>query len=89
LPNLVNPYATILTIVQQRTYFRFRPAAIISVDLPQNLFDIASYRIASSSPAQNLGFNPVGASAVPRNDIENNLRPTAPHPVDAGAYQLT
>jgi hypothetical protein len=89
LPNLVNPYATILSIVQQRTYFRFRPAAIISVDLPANLFDISSYRIGGSSPAQNLGFNPVGVSVVPHTDIEDRPRPHAPAPVDAGAYQLT
>jgi hypothetical protein len=84
----VNPYATILSIVQQRTYYRFRPAAIISVDLPANLFDIASYRIAIGSPAQSLGINP-GGSVVPRNDIENRLRPFPQDPVDSGAYQIT
>jgi hypothetical protein len=88
LPHLVSPYATILSIVQQRNYFRFRPAAIISVDLPPNLFDISAYRIASTSPAQHLGFNPVGSSPVPGNDIENRPRPCPPSPVDSGAYQL-
>jgi hypothetical protein len=92
-PKLVNPYATSLSVVQMRTYFRFRPAAIITVDLPPDLFNIASYRIALGSPAQNLGFNPTGASVVPRDDIENHVRliPPAipPAPVDAGAYQVT
>jgi hypothetical protein len=89
MPNLVNPYATIVSVVQQRTYFRFRPAAIISIDLPANLFDIQSYRIAGPSPAQNLGFNPTSTSPVPHDDIENRPRPAPPTQVDAGAYQLT
>ena len=103
MPQLVNPYATILSIAQQRTYFRFRPAAIVSVDLPASLFDVGTYGIAGTSPALNLGFNPTvtGRSSVlasvpssvpsyvPRYDILDRLRPTAPNPVDAGAYQVT
>ena len=87
-PNFTNPYATVLSIVQQRTYFRFRPAAIVSIDLPPNLFDIATYRIGAS-PAQSIGNNPCGVSVVPRNDIESRHRPWPPVNVDAGAYQLT
>jgi hypothetical protein len=92
-PKLVNPYSTSLSVVQMRTYFRFRPAAIITVDLPPDLFNIASYRIALGSPAQNLGSNPISTqnnpSVVPRDDIENYLRPAPTKPVDAGAYQVT
>jgi len=90
LPHFTSPYATILSVVQMRTYFRFRPAAIISVDLPSNLFDIATYQIGAGSPAQGLGINPTGdGSVVPRTDIENHARPLPPNPVDAGAYQTT
>jgi len=90
LPHFTSPYATILSVVQMRTYFRFRPAAIISVDLPSNLFDIATYQIGAVSPAQGLGINPTGdGSVVPRTDIENHARPLPPNPVDAGAYQTT
>src|ERR1700730_82610 len=89
-PNLVNPYASILSIVQQRTYFRFRPAAIVTIDLPSNLFDIQSYRITGLAPAQSHGYNPTSStSPVPHDDIENRPRPSAPTPVDIGAYQLT
>ncbi len=92
-PKLVNPYATSLSVVQMRTYFRFRPAAIITVDLPPDLFNIASYRIALGSPAQKIGFNPTSTtmnpSPVPTDDIENFHRPAPTALVDAGAYQVT
>ena len=90
LPNFTSPYATILSVVQMRTYFRFRPSAIVSVDLPANLFDPATYRIQIVSAAQTIGINPTGAgSPVPHNDIENRSRPSPANPVDAGAYQVS
>jgi len=88
-PRFVSPYSTVLSIVQMRTYFRFRPAAIVSTDLPPDAFARANYWIATGSQAANVGANPMGNTYVPVIDIENNSRPPAPRPVDAGAYQVS
>jgi hypothetical protein len=75
-----------LQIIQQRTYFRFRPSAVISVDLPANV--MGDYHLAAGSPAQDLGVN---NARTPRKDIDDQTRPTiaSGNPVDTGADQLT
>jgi hypothetical protein len=75
-----------LQIIQQRTYFRFRPSAVISVDLPANV--MGDYHLVAGSPAQNLGVN---NARTPRKDIDGQTRPTiaSGNPVDTGADQLT
>ena len=75
-----------MSIIQMRTYFRFRPAAIVTADLPPDVFNRMNYWIVGGSPAQNLGVGWGSNPEVPANDIENNSRPLAS--VDAGAYQV-
>jgi hypothetical protein len=91
-PNFAGQYDTKITVVQQRTYFRFRPSAIISVDLPDNA--LGDYHLTTPSPAQATGKNPPDGD-VPvtadgdvhvTNDIDNRLRPPPPM-MDAGAHQ--
>jgi hypothetical protein len=85
-PQFTNPYATVLSIIQMRTYFRFRPAAIITAELPPDVFNRMNYWIVGGSPAQNLGIGRGSNPEVPATDIENNSRPS--DLVDAGAYQV-
>lgn len=88
-PKFSAPYATVLSIVQQRTYYRFRPAAIVSIDLPPNLFSKTTYQLTTGSPAQSMGYNPFPRTVVPVDDILGALRPNPTTPVDVGAYQIT
>ena len=89
-----------IQIVQLRTYFRFRPAAIVSVDLPAN--GIGDYHLTNvGSPAHAMGLNPqdltggivdcTGANAqdVLTDDIDCNPRPIAPALITAGAHEVT
>jgi hypothetical protein len=72
-----------LQIIQQRTYFRFRPSAVVAVDLPANA--IGDYHIAAGSPALAWGTN---NTKTPTDDIDGNSRPAQPQQVDTGAHQL-
>jgi hypothetical protein len=73
-------------VVQQRTYFRFRPSAIISVGLPDNA--LGDYHLNASSPAQSMGVNPPDNGVQVINDIDRNGRPAPPTATDAGAHQV-
>jgi hypothetical protein len=85
-PQFAAEYDLHLQILQQRTYFRFRPAAVVSLDLPANA--VGDYHLMTTgSPAQDAGANVIGIT--PRDDIDGNSRPVYPDPVDAGANQLT
>jgi hypothetical protein len=77
-----------IQIQQLRTYFRFRPAAIISVDLPDNAF--GDYHLLNvGSPAHAMGINPQDLVTDPLvDDIDANLRPIV-GPVTAGAHEVT
>jgi hypothetical protein len=79
---LAGEYDLHLQILQQRTYFRFRPAAVISIDLPANA--IGDYHLTTGSPAQRAGAD--GAN-VPADDIDGNARPAGF--IDIGAHQLS
>jgi hypothetical protein len=83
-PKFVAPYPTKITVVQQRTYFRFRPSAIISVDLPDNA--LGDYHLNLTSPALGMGKNPADYIGRVPNDIDNRARPPT-GPTDAGANQ--
>ena len=78
-----------IQIQQLRTYFRFRPAAIVSVDLPDNAF--GNYHLQNvGSPAHAMGANPQDLTTdALANDIDNNARPNAPTLVTAGAHEVT
>jgi hypothetical protein len=72
-------YDTHLTVNQWRTYARFRPSAIVAIDLPENV--LGDYHVQTGSPADNTGASgPVtyrGASiAVPTTDIDDLPRPS-------------
>jgi hypothetical protein len=75
-PLFVGSYDTKLSTVQQRTYFRFRPSAIISVDLPDNV--VGDYRVRLSSPAQTNGVNPAADGTIIADDINGRPRPSIP-----------
>nr|MDQ6920856.1 hypothetical protein [Candidatus Dormibacteraeota bacterium] len=84
-PNFTGQYDTKITVVQQRTYFRFRPSAIISIDLPDNA--LGDYHLTAPSPAQAMGKNPPDGGVKVTNDIDNRARPAPPTATDAGAHQ--
>ncbi len=84
-PQLVAPYATKLTVLQMRTYFRFRPSAIISVDLPAN--GIGDYHIKATSPAVASGQNWTSSGIT--DDIDGRPRPPGSKPWDIGAHQVS
>jgi hypothetical protein len=76
-----------LQIVQQRHYFRFRPSAIISVDLPDNA--LGDYHLASAgSPAHAMGINPPDNEVQVNDDIDGNVRPFEPTLMTAGAHEV-
>jgi hypothetical protein len=83
-PTFTGSYDTKITIVQMRTYFRFRPSAIISVDLPDNA--LGDYHLNVGSPAQAMGKNPPDGGVKVPDDIDNRARP-ATTPTDVGAHQ--
>jgi hypothetical protein len=86
-PGFVAPYTTMLQIVQQRHYFRFRPSAIISVDLPDNA--LGDYHLASAgSPAHAMGINPPDNEVQVNDDIDGNVRPFEPTLMTAGAHEV-
>jgi hypothetical protein len=85
-PKFVAPYVTQIDVVQQRTYYRFRPSAIIAVALHDNI--LGDYHLSAGSPAQGIGVNPPDGVVV-TDDIDGRVRPIAPGPMDAGAHQLT
>ena len=105
LPGFVAPYTVchndppaaaekgclLIQIQQMRTYFRFRPAAIVSVDLPDNA--LGDYHLASTgSPAHAMGNSLNGISqdmgVDPYNDdIDHNARPTS-GAVTVGAHEV-
>jgi hypothetical protein len=82
-PNFAGQYDTKISVVQMRTYFRFRPAAIISVDLPDNA--LGNYHLNAGSPAIGIGKNPPDAGPPVTDDIDGRTRP--PTTTDAGAHQ--
>jgi hypothetical protein len=71
-PAFVGSYDTIISTVQQRSYFRFRPSAIVSVDLPANV--LGDYRVSLSSPAQLKGVNPAADGTTVADDINGAPR---------------
>jgi hypothetical protein len=83
-PNYAGQYDSKITVVQMRSYFRFRPAAILSVDLPDNA--LGDYHLNVPSPAQAMGKNPPDGVTV-TNDIDTRARPAPPTATDAGAHQ--
>jgi hypothetical protein len=95
----VSPFDLQLTLSAQRTYFRFRPSAIVSVSLPANA--IGDYHIRAGTPAANRGLlknvplDPPNANNQQfRTDIDQQVRqgnpsPTLNTPTDAGADQVT
>jgi hypothetical protein len=86
-PGFVAPYTTVLQIVQQRTYFRFRPSAIVSVDLPANT--LGDYHLLNSgSPAHAMGANPPANEVQITNDVDGNARPHPPLLMTAGAHEV-
>jgi hypothetical protein len=84
-PNFAGQYDTKITVVQMRTYFRFRPAAILSVDLPDNAF--GNYHLNAGSPAQGIGKNAPDGKVTVTDDIDTRARPAPPTATDAGAHQ--
>jgi hypothetical protein len=85
-PNFGSGFDTVLQVVQQRTYFRFRPAAIVAVDLPNDI--LGNYHLALASTASSAGINTAGGG-IPTDDIDGSPRPRPPAAVDIGAHQLT
>jgi hypothetical protein len=96
----VAPFDLQLSLAAQRTYFRFRPSAIVSVSLPTNA--IGDYHLADGSPATGPGSparlintpqNTTTTGTQVRTDIDDQLRPgnaaLASTPTDAGADQHT
>jgi hypothetical protein len=95
----VSPFDLQLTLSAQRTYFRFRPSAIVSVGLPANA--IGDYHIRAGTPAANRGLlknvplDPPNANNNQfRTDIDQQVRQGNPNPnlntpTDAGADQVT
>jgi hypothetical protein len=101
LPGFVSPYnvcshypplpseqgCLMITIQQMRTYFRFRPAAIVSVDLPDNA--LGDYHLGSTaSPAYAMGANPQDLTNPLIDDIDGNARPNPSTLVTAGAHEV-
>jgi hypothetical protein len=84
-PAFTAPYDTKITVVQMRTYFRFRPSAIISVDLPDNA--LGDYHLNLTSPARTMGKNPPDGGVTVVDDIDTRPRPAPTTPTDAGAHQ--
>ena len=87
-------YDTHITVAPWRTYFRFRPSAIVAIDLPENV--LGDYHLGGAgSPANNAGASgPMtyqGASvAVPTTDIDDNARPSGGGDlVEIGAHEIT
>jgi hypothetical protein len=87
-----------IQVVQLRTYFRFRPAAIVSLDLPANA--IGDYHLLNvGSPAHAMGLNPQDTTGgiLPctgvnpedhlTDDIDCNPRPAGP--ITVGAHEVT
>jgi hypothetical protein len=79
---LAGSYDIHLQILQQRTYFRFRPAAVVSIDLPANAS--GDYHLMTGSPAQRVGASGDG---IPKDDIDGTTRPA--DYIDIGAHQLS
>ncbi len=52
-PNFTAPFVTQIDVLQIRTYFRFRPSAIVSISLPANAF--GDYRSPYNSPTGGRG----------------------------------
>jgi hypothetical protein len=73
-PVFMGSYDTKIQTVQQRTYFRFRPSAIVSVDLPENV--VGDYRVKTGSPALLKGVNPAADGTIVVDDINGRPRPT-------------
>jgi hypothetical protein len=89
---VTGPFNLELTLAAQRTYFRFRPSAIVSVSLPTNA--LGDYHLAADSKAVGVGLlsnTPLdttsGGSRVPT-DIDDQLRP-AGTVTDDGADQVS
>jgi hypothetical protein len=86
------PFNIELTLAAQRTYFRFRPSAIVSVSLPVNA--IGDYHLSLTSPAANVGLladtptDTTNSGATVRTDIDDQTRPAGTR-TDAGADQVT
>jgi hypothetical protein len=84
-PNFAGQYDSKISVVQMRSYFRFRPSAILSVDLPDNA--LGDYHLTTPSPAQVMGKNPPAGGVKVTDDIDNRARPAPPTATDAGAHQ--
>jgi hypothetical protein len=93
-PLFVAPYDLKLDIAQWRSYFRFRPSAIVGIDLPANV--LGNYHLqGTSSPAADTGTAASGtsfhAAAVPVStiDIDDSPRPCCPGDgIEIGAHEL-
>ena len=87
----VSVYDISVSIATWRSYFRFRPSAIVAVDLPAN--PLGNYRQQTkSAPATNAGTSSFAdvyghSLAPPSDDIDANGRPFCTR-FDAGAFEL-
>jgi hypothetical protein len=86
-------YDTHITVSPWRTYFRFRPSAIVAIDLPENV--LGDYHLRSNaSPANNNGASgPVSyqglSVSVPNTDIDDQARPSGGNDrVEIGADEI-
>jgi hypothetical protein len=84
-PSFAGQYDSKISVVQMRSYFRFRPSAILSVDLPDNA--LGDYHLNVPSSAQVTGKNPPDGGVTVKDDIDKRARPAPPTATDAGAHQ--
>ena len=87
-------YDTHITVAPWRTYFRFRPSAIVAIDLPDNV--LGDYLLHSTaSPANNAGASgpmtyQTVSVPVPTTDILDHARPSGGGDlVEIGAHEIT
>jgi hypothetical protein len=72
-------YDTHITVSPWRTYFRFRPSAIVAIDLPANV--LGDYHVPAGSPADNTGASgpmtyQTASVPVPTTDVDDLPRPS-------------
>jgi hypothetical protein len=87
-------YDTHISVSPWRTYFRFRPSAIVAIDLPENV--LGDYHLrGAGSQANNTGSSgPISYHgvnvAVPTTDIDDQARPSAGNDrVEIGADEIS
>jgi hypothetical protein len=94
-PKFTGGFDLEISVQPLRTYFRFRPTAIVNISLPPN--GVGDYHIQGGSSAATIGQPDVAtqlpfpaASIVPPGvDVAGALRPITPGHIDAGGYQIT